>query len=129
MIDQVSAAQKSVARPSHENSLLGILRKSKALAKRGDFVAAEISFREVIKGRSIRSHELGEEECLIIATFFGLATTWTSLAIMRRQPLLARMAQRIMSSVYERRVRFLGSDHVETIETLHQMGLSIEASG
>jgi hypothetical protein len=39
------------------------------------------------------------------------------------------MAQQVLDTVYVRRVRLLGPDHVDTIEALHQLGLSVETTG
>jgi len=79
----------------------------------------------------LRKHpnQFGSDNALSISAFFGLATTWTSLAITWKQPLLARMAQQVLSSVYVRRLRLHGLDHIDTIKTMHQLGLSFEIFG
>jgi hypothetical protein len=90
---------------------------------------AEQLFRRVLEGSLETSFELGSDHHITIAAFFGIAEAWILLSAERDDPDLARVALQVLRSVYARRLRLVGADHIDTLKTLRAIALASETQG
>lgn len=120
---------KVISAHCHENSCASLVGKAKALAGLNKYEEAELVLRGVLEGLFKGPESSGLDHPLVCSVFDEIASVWNHLAAARGQPILASMAEQVLSSLYLRRCRLIGPFHRETLKALHLKALAVESQG